>query len=92
MSGDPVVRCLTIQNRKGLHARAAAKFVECVSQFHAEVEVSREDMCVMATSIMGLLMLAAAPGCTIRVSATGPEAEDAVAALNALVADGFGEA
>jgi phosphocarrier protein len=89
--GDAVVRDLTIRNRKGLHARAAAKFVECASQFHAEISVSRDDMTVPATSIMGLLMLAAAPGLEISVKARGPEACDAVDALERLVEEGFGE-
>ena len=80
-----------IVNRRGLHARAAAKFAKLAAQFNATVEVSRNDMTVTADSIMGLMMLAAAPGCEIELKASGREAMPAVEALSALVADGFGE-
>lgn len=82
---------LLIINRRGLHARAAARFVQCADRFDAAVTVSRDATCVGGTSIMGLMMLAASPGTTLRVSATGPEAAEAVAALAELVADRFGE-
>ncbi|ABS61738.1 Phosphotransferase system, phosphocarrier protein HPr [Parvibaculum lavamentivorans DS-1] len=85
------VRELEIVNNRGLHARASAKFVQLAETFDAEIRVSREGQTVPGTSIMGLMMLAAAPGCCIRVETSGPEAEAALEALAALVADGFGE-
>ena len=84
-------RSVVIVNRRGLHARAAAKFAKQAAQFDATIEVSRNDMTVSADSIMGLMMLAAAPGCEIELEAGGREAAAAVEALIALVADGFGE-
>lgn len=87
----PLRRRLEIVNTRGLHARASAKFVQCAERFDADVIVTREGQNVPGTSIMGLMMLAAAPGCCIEVSATGSEAEAAIEALSALVADGFGE-
>lgn len=84
-------RELLIINKRGLHARASAKFVQLVERFDAEVSVSRNGETVGGTSIMGLMMLSASPGCTITVSATGPEAEAAVAAVAELVNDKFGE-
>ena len=80
-----------IRNRKGLHARASAKFVKCVEQFDAKVRVTREDQTVGGTSIMGLMMLAAGPGSTIIIEAEGPEGPEALEALVALVENGFGE-
>lgn len=88
---DVIARSLTICNRRGLHARASAKFVKCAESFAAEIIVSRDGQSVGGTSIMGLMMLAAAPGCSIEVSASGPDAGEAVAALAALVEGGFGE-
>lgn len=88
---DTVTRTLPIINVKGLHARASAKFAETAEQFDAQVMVARDGMEVTADSIMGLLMLAAARGTEITVTATGPQAAQAVAALDALVADYFGE-
>src|ERR1700720_3288159 len=87
-----VVRLLAICNRKGLHARASAKFVQTVEKFDAEVRVMRCGETVGGTSIMGLMMLAAAPGTSITVTATGREAAQAVDALEALIASRFGEA
>ena len=84
-------RTLTIRNRKGLHARASAKFVECAGRFDCEITVSRDGISVPGTSIMGLMMLAAGPGSEILVEATGPDAKRALAALGDLVDDGFGE-
>lgn len=84
-------RDLDICNMRGLHARASAKFVKLVETFEAEVLVSKDNTTVGGTSIMGLMMLAAAPGCTISVSATGPQAVDVLDALEELVADKFGE-
>ncbi len=82
---------LTIRNRKGLHARASAKFVKCAESFNARISVSREGNTVGGSSIMGLMMLAAGPGSTIYVVAEGPEGPEAIEALSALVASGFGE-
>jgi phosphocarrier protein len=82
---------VTIRNRKGLHARASAKFVKCAETFDAEVTVTRDGHSVGGTSIMGLMMLAAGPGTEIHLSATGPEAPEALEALVQLVEDGFGE-
>ena len=90
-SGPVTRRNVTIVNRRGLHARAAAKFAKLAGTYEAVVEVSRNDMTVTADSIMGLMMLAAAPGCDIELAASGPEAEAAMTALAALVEDGFGE-
>ena len=70
------VRVLTICNRKGLHARASARFVQTVEKFDADVRVMRCGETVGGTSIMGLMMLAASPGTTITVEATGPEAAE----------------
>lgn len=84
-------RTLTIVNTRGLHARASAKFVQCVEKYDAEVSVTKDGNAVSGTSIMGLMMLAAAPGSTILIEATGPQAEEALDALEALVTDGFGE-
>ncbi len=89
---DAVVRAFVICNKKGLHARASARFVQTVEKFDADVRVTRGHETVGGTSIMGLMMLAAAPGTSIVVSATGPQAAAAVDALEALIASRFGEA
>ena len=86
-----IVRDVEIVNKKGLHARASAKFVQCVEQFDAEITVTRGHETVGGTSIMGLMMLAAGPGVTVVIQATGPEAQVAIDALCALVANRFGE-
>ncbi len=86
-----VVRSFVICNKKGLHARASAKFVQTVEKFDAEVRVKRNGDSVGGTSIMGLMMLAAAPGTSITVEATGRQAAEVVAALAALIDSGFGE-
>ena len=86
-----VSRELPIINKRGLHARASAKFVQMVERFNAEVWVTRGSETVGGTSIMGLMMLAAGPGTTVTVSAIGPEAQAAVDAIAALVADKFNE-
>jgi phosphocarrier protein len=86
-----VVRNFPICNKKGLHARASAKFVQTVEKFDAEVRVMRCGETVGGTSIMGLMMLAAAPGTSITVEATGREAAEVVEALAALIASRFGE-
>ena len=86
-----ISRELLIINKRGLHARASAKFVQMVEKFSAEVWVTRGSETVGGTSIMGLMMLSAATGTTILVSAIGPEAQAAVDAIAALVADKFNE-
>jgi phosphocarrier protein len=86
-----IVRVLSIVNSKGLHARAAAQFVLTVEKFDAQVTVTRGHETVGGTSIMGLLMLSAAPGTSITVTAAGPQAAEVMAALEALVAGRFGE-
>jgi phosphocarrier protein len=82
---------VTIVNRRGLHARAAAKFVKVAEQFAADVEVRKDDMSVCGTSIMGLMVLAAALGSQLEIRASGREAQAALAALVALVERGFDE-
>ncbi|MDJ1017682.1 MAG: HPr family phosphocarrier protein [Paracoccaceae bacterium] len=90
MSGS-FQRTLTIVNEKGLHARASAKLVELVEEFDATAEVSKDGLSAGGDSIMGLLMLAASRGTTIDVETSGPAAEDLINAIDALVADKFGE-
>lgn len=87
----PLARDLLIINKRGLHARASAKFVQTVSGFDAAVTVSKDGTSVGGTSIMGLMMLAASPGCSINVTASGNDAVAVLDALAALVADRFGE-
>ena len=82
---------VTIRNRKGLHARASAKFVKCAEAFNATVRVTRDDRTVGGTSIMSLMALAAGPGTEIILEAEGLEAPEAIEALVALVESGFGE-
>lgn len=84
-------RELQIVNKRGLHARASAKFVQTVEGFDAKISVSKDGMTVGGTSIMGLMMLAASPGCSVVVEADGSDAEAALNALEALIADKFGE-
>ena len=88
-----IVRVMKIVNEKGLHARASAKFVGVVEKFKdsADVTVSRNDETVSGASIMGLMMLGAGIGSSVTVSATGPQAKEAVDALDALVSGKFGE-
>ena len=87
----PVQRTLKIVNEKGLHARASAKLVEVVEGFDARAEIGRDGMSAGGDSIMGLLMLAASKGTSIEVETSGPEAEALADAIEALVADRFGE-
>ena len=82
---------MTITNRLGLHARAAAKFVETAGQFDADITVRKDDNEVSGLSIMGLMMLAATPGTEIVIESMGNQAEDALAALKDLVARNFDE-
>lgn len=91
MGEDLLVREFEIVNKRGLHARASAKFVAMVSGFDASIHVEKDGMKVGGDSIMGLMMLAASPGCCITVSASGQQAEAALTALGALIADKFGE-
>ena len=86
-----VERPLTIQNRMGLHARPAAEVVKAAGKFKSDVTISHDEMEVNGKSIMGVMMLAAECGATIVVRAVGPDAEEAVAALEALVNNRFGE-
>jgi phosphocarrier protein HPr len=84
-------RDLPIINKKGLHARATAKFVQCCEKFDAEITVSKDGETVGGSSIMGILTLGAGQGSTVTVTATGPQAAEALDALDALVANRFGE-
>ncbi|WP_439923434.1 HPr family phosphocarrier protein [Nitrobacter sp. JJSN] len=86
-----VSREISIVNKRGLHARASAKFVQMVERFNADVSVTRNGETVGGNSIMGLMMLSAGIGTTITVSATGPEAKAAIAAIAELVSSKFGE-
>jgi len=88
---DALSREIPIINKRGLHARASAKFVQLVERFNAEIWVTRGGETVGGTSIMGLMMLSAGPGTSILVSATGPDAEAAIIAITELVASKFNE-
>jgi phosphocarrier protein len=88
---DALVRTVQIVNKKGLHARASAKFVQTVERFEATIKVTRGAETVGGDSIMGLMMLAAAPGTSITIEAAGPEAAAAIDALENLVSTRFGE-
>jgi phosphocarrier protein len=90
-TGQRLAEDMLIVNRKGLHARASAHFVRCAEQFDAEITVSKDQSTVGGTSIMGLMMLSAGQGSTIHVTAGGPDAEAALAALSKLVSSRFGE-
>lgn len=86
-----VERAVTIQNRHGLHARPAAEIVKAASKFQSDITLSRDDMEVNGKSIMGVMMLAAEFGATVMLRASGPDAEQAVLALEGLVNNKFGE-
>ncbi len=88
---ETTLRKFEIVNEKGLHARASAKLVEVVEGFDATAEICRDGMSASGDSIMGLLMLAASKGTTIEVQTSGPDAEALSDAIEALVADRFGE-
>lgn len=88
---EVVTREFAIVNQRGLHARASARFVQLVGSYDARVTVEKDDISVGGTSIMGLMMLAASPGCQIRVTARGPQARDLVEALDHLISTRFGE-
>jgi phosphocarrier protein HPr len=90
-SGETLVREIPITNKRGLHARASAKFVQTVERFDADVKVTRGGETVGGNSIMGLMMLAAGPGTQITIEATGPQASEVMEALTALVTGRFAE-
>lgn len=89
--GEPLVRVVTIVNQRGLHARAAAKFVKVAGYFDAGVVVTRAGQSVSGHSIMGLMMLAAGPGSELCIQTEGRQAREALAALAALVENRFDE-
>jgi len=91
MSTESLHRTALIANRRGLHARAAAKFVKLAATFNAQVTVGHRGTEVSGISIMGLMMLAAAPGCSIDISAQGADAQAALDALTDLVDRKFDE-
>jgi len=88
---ESIQRSANVTNRRGLHARAAAKFVKLAAQYKAQVLVSNRGTEVSGLSIMGLMMLAAGPGSTIELKGAGDDAAEAVGALVQLVEDKFGE-
>ncbi|MEO6396008.1 MAG: HPr family phosphocarrier protein [Devosia sp.] len=90
-AGRALAQQMTIVNRKGLHARASARFVRMAECFEAEIKVTRDGTTVAGNSIMGLMMLGAGPGSTILVHATGKQAREALDAINTLVENGFDE-
>jgi len=91
IQGAPLTRDVEIINKKGLHARATAKFVLCADSFEADITVTRSGETVGGTSIMGILTLGAGIGSIITLTASGPQAEAAIEALIGLVNDRFGE-
>jgi phosphocarrier protein HPr len=88
---SPIHRTATIVNERGLHARAAVKFVKLVETFDAAITVERGGMSVGGLSIMGLMMFGAGPGTELQLTAIGPDAEPAMAALLELIGRGFDE-
>jgi phosphocarrier protein HPr len=84
-------RSVTVVNQLGMHARAAAKFVQVAARFQSHVQVARDRRVIDGKSIMGILLLAAPRGSTITISADGADEHDAVTALTGLVESGFGE-
>jgi phosphocarrier protein HPr len=86
-----LTREVLIINKRGLHARASAKFVQTVDAFDATISVSKDGMTVGGTSIMGLMMLAASPGSTVVITASGNQASEALEALDQLIQNKFGE-
>ncbi len=92
MSAERLTREVVVPNALGLHARAAARFVQTAARFAAQIRVSRGERTVDGKSLMGVLLLAAARGTTLQIHADGPDAGAALDALAALVAGGFGEA
>jgi phosphocarrier protein len=91
--GEPLKRSVTIVNQRGLHARAAAKFVQVVAKFpNTKIQVHKDGQTVNGESIMGLMMLAGVQGSSIEIMTSGPDAEAALKALTELVESKFGEA
>jgi phosphocarrier protein len=90
-TGDTLTRIVEITNKKGLHARASAKFVQTVERFDAQVKVTRGSETVGGDSIMGLMMLAAGPGTSIKIETSGADAASAMDAICELVVSRFGE-
>ncbi|URD62005.1 HPr family phosphocarrier protein [Sphingomonas sp. KRR8] len=88
---NALTKLVLIENKRGLHARASAKFVNMAAQLAAEIEVAKDGHAVCGTSIMGLMMLGAAMGDTIEIRASGDGADQALAQLVGLVEDKFGE-
>lgn len=88
---SPVSRDILITNKRGLHARASAKFVNLASVLDSSIEVEKDGSRVCGTSIMGLMMLGAAMGDTVRLHVTGPHADEAMEQLVALIENRFGE-
>ena len=88
---DTIQRTLKIENEKGLHARASAKLVEVVEEFDATADVAKDGLSACGDSIMGLLMLAASRGTSIDITTSGPDALALADAIEALLADKFGE-
>jgi phosphocarrier protein HPr len=91
MSDGTLSKSLEIKNRLGLHARAAAQLVQVASQFDAEVSIMKDGQAVNGKSILGLMMLAAAQGSSIEVSVSGPQAAEAMAAVERLIDQKFHE-
>jgi len=91
MSSRTLSKSLEIKNRLGLHARAAAQFVQVAAQFEADILVTKDGQAVDGKSILGLMMLAAGQGSYIDVSVSGPQADNALAAIEALVDQKFNE-
>ena len=91
MSSPTLTKRLEIKNRLGLHARAAAQLVQVATQFEADITVTKEGQVVDGKSILGLMMLAAGQGSYVEVSASGPQAADALAAIERLVEQKFNE-
>lgn len=90
-NGGAITRDVGVVNRRGLHARAAAKLVTLAEKFSASVEISKDGQSVSARSIMGLMMLGAGPGSTVRLRAEGFDAKEALDALVTLIEAGFNE-
>ena len=86
-----IARSVTVANRMGMHARAAARFVHLASGFHSQIRVARGSQAMDGKSIMGILLLAAAAGTVLTISADGEDEQVAIAALCAFIETGFGE-
>lgn len=91
MSTQKVSRTIKIINKRGLHARASAALVKCVERFESEICVAKENTCVSGTSIIDLMMLTAHIGSTLRITARGTDAQEALDEISRLIQDKFGE-